>query len=308
MIDVSVIVPAYNASKYIKKCIKSLLNQTIKNIEIIIINDGSTDNTQKIIKSFKDKRIKLINLKKNQGIGNARNLGIKKAKGKYIGFIDSDDYVAKNMYEEMFNKAINENLDLVICNFYKIVENTKEKIKVNIPHFDNTNTIINPKLFLDIELAPWNKLYKKELLINKEFSTNLKYEDAPFVFACLSDAKQIGHINKYFNYYIVHDKSETTKMDKRVYDILKILDVINNYTKEKNAEIEYLNIRAILRYTLQQKNQINKNIKYEFINDAFKYLNNKFPNWKQNKYLKQRPFLKRMVETNKLLTKIYVSI
>ena len=309
MVDVSIIIPAYNVSKYIEKCLNSLINQTLKNVEIIVINDGSTDNTLDIIKSFKDERIKIIDLKVNKGIGNARNLGIKKAKGKYIGFVDSDDYVDKKMFETMYNKAIKEDLDLVICDFYKVIENTKEKIKIDIPNFENTNIYKNPKLLLDIELCPWNKLYKSKLIKNTTFPTSLKYEDVPFVFKALKNAKNIGKVNKYFNYYIVHDKSETTKMDEKVYDIFKILDLVNDYNNnEYKSEIEYLNIRALLRYTLQQRNQINKEIKYKFVDDAFKYLNKKYPNWKQNKYLNQRPFLKKIIETNKFLTKIYIKI
>lgn len=102
--DVSIIVPIYNAEKYLKKCVDSLVNQTKKELEIILINDGSTDNTLKILKEYKDKRIKLFS-NKNQGIGKTRNFGISKATSKYIMFCDSDDYYEPNMCELMFNEV-----------------------------------------------------------------------------------------------------------------------------------------------------------------------------------------------------------
>ena len=102
--DITIIVPIYNSEKYLKKCIDSLVNQTKKELEIILINDGSTDNSEKIIKEYKDDRIKYIK-NENQGIGITRNEGIAKAQGKYLMFIDSDDYLEKNTCELLFNKA-----------------------------------------------------------------------------------------------------------------------------------------------------------------------------------------------------------
>ena len=104
MKKLSIIIPCYNTEKYINKCLDSVLNSTLKDIEVIIINDGSKDSTLDIIKSYKDKRIIIID-KENDGVAMARNDGIKKATGEYITFIDSDDYIEPTMYEEMYNKA-----------------------------------------------------------------------------------------------------------------------------------------------------------------------------------------------------------
>lgn len=104
MNKVSLIVPVYNTSKYLEKCINSLINQTLKDIEIIIINDGSTDNSEKIIKKFNDKRIKYI-AKQNEGIGKTRNLGIEKATGEYLAFVDSDDYLSIDFCKKMYTKS-----------------------------------------------------------------------------------------------------------------------------------------------------------------------------------------------------------
>ena len=126
MNDISIIVPIYNAEKYLNRCIDSLVNQTKKELEIILINDGSTDSSEDIINSYKDSRIKHFS-NKNQGIGKTRNFGLKKATGKYIMFCDSDDYLEKDTCEEMFKKIEEDNLDLVICDFF--IETDQGKIK-----------------------------------------------------------------------------------------------------------------------------------------------------------------------------------
>ena len=118
MNKVSIIVPVYNTSKYLNSCIKSLLHQTLKDIEIILINDGSTDDSESIIKKYKDKRIKYIS-KKNEGIGKTRNLGIDTATGEYLSFIDSDDYVEPDFCEKMYEKATKDKCDIVICDYYE---------------------------------------------------------------------------------------------------------------------------------------------------------------------------------------------
>ena len=125
---VSVIIPTYNSDKYLKKCIESILLQTYKNIEIIIINDGSTDKTDDIVKKYEDERIKYYK-NKNQGIGKSRNYGIKQSTGEYIMFVDSDDYIDESAVEEMIKKITDSNLDMLVCDFYKI-EKVKEEVKL----------------------------------------------------------------------------------------------------------------------------------------------------------------------------------
>ena len=321
MIKVSVIVPVYNTENYLEKCLDSLVKQTLKDIEIIVINDCSTDNSKKILEKYKNKynNIKLINNTKNKGIGYNRNLGIEKAKGKYVSFIDSDDYVEHNMLEEMYNKAEKENLDIVMCNFYKMLEKddgTTIEIssKHQIPFFENTALIDRPRLLLDVELAPWNKIFKKDLINDIRFPQDIKYEDTVFVVKAMAKAKTIGMIDKKFNYYLVRNTSETGVMDKKVFDILTITKMIVEELKSKDyydvieKYVEAMTIRNLFRYTLQQRNQKDKKVRNEFINQAFDYLNKEFPNWKKNEIYKKRSFIKRIIESSKLLTKIYCNL
>lgn len=308
MTDISIIVPIYNAEKYLDKCIESLINQTKKELEFILINDGSTDNSEKIIKKYKDKRIKYFK-NENQGIGKTRNFGIEKATGKYIMFIDSDDYIDKNMAKLMFDKAFSNSLDMVVCDYYKVINN--ENIEEKLPSFKPTTLKNSPNLLCDINLSPWNKIYKTSLIKdnNIRFVEDLKYEDAPFVIETLDKANKIGKVNKCLNYYVIHGNSETTVRDKRVFDILKIIDRIRKYFKGKDyikESLDKLTVRIITNYTIQQRVQKDKKIGMKFIEESFKYLKQEVPDYKNNKYYQNRSLLKRIIEKNKILTKMYV--
>lgn len=310
MADISIIIPAYNAEKYIKKCLDSLIKQTKKEIEIIVINDGSKDNTEELIKSYTDSRIKYYK-NTNHGIGYSRNYGIEKAKGKYIMFLDSDDYVEKDICEKLYNKARTDDLDVVICDFFKEFENGNiEEIHTN--DFKNSSLKDNPDIITEY-LSPWAKLYSTKLLKDNsiKFVENLKYEDAPFVIEALDKAKKIGKVNDCLVHYMIHGNSETTVRDKRVFDILKIIDKIRKYTKNKSYlkdKIDKLTVRIITNYTIQQRVQADKKVGMEFINEAFTYLKKEVPDYKNNKYYETRSFLRRTIEKSKLLTKIYVKL
>lgn len=301
--DISIIIPAYNVAPYIEECINSVISQTKKELEIIIINDGSTDNTKEIVEKYKDKRIKFITTK-NNGIGKTRNLGLKKATGKYIFFLDSDDYIAKDAMENLYKKAIDEKADIVIGNMIRLKDdNSLVNDEINFPegNLDNNKT----QLF-EIPLGPCGKLFKRDIL-TVNFSEEYKYEDVPFTANAIKNSKKTVKCNDYIYFYRIHDNSETTSMDKRVFDILEVLKQTNDMYKDLKVydELEYLNIQLLSRYNLQQKNQKDKKIANDFLNKSFAHLNKYFPNWKKNKYLKKRNILKRIIETHKFLIKMY---
>lgn len=310
MKDISIIVPIYNAEKYLNKCLDSLINQTKKELEFILINDGSTDTSEEIIKNYKDNRIKYFK-NKNQGIGKTRNFGISKAQGKYLMFLDSDDYLALDACEKLYDKAEKEKLDIVMNDFIKIFDDgRKEYIKQ--PNFKNSSLKNNPNIISE-NLSPWAKLYSTKLIKknNIKFVEDLKYEDAPFVIEALDKANNIGKINEALNYYVIHGNSETTVLDKRVFDILKIVDIIRKYSQGKEylkEKIDELTVRIITNYTIQQRNQKDKKTAIKFIDKAFDYLKKEVPDYKNNKYYENRGIIKRTIEKNKLLTKIYVKL
>lgn len=310
MKKVSLIVPIYNTAKYLDKCLNSLVNQTLKDIEIILINDGSTDNSEEIINKFNDKRIKYI-CKQNEGIGKTRNLGIDISTGEYIAFVDSDDYLSLDFCEKMYNKAKKDNCELVVCDFF---DDILGKIsKRNFFHFEDTNIKSNPELILKINLGPCNKIYKKNLFKNKtnRFVENLKYEDAPLVIKVLLDSKKIGKIDECLTYYVIHEQSQTTIRDKKMYDIIKIVDIIvKDLEKAKISKniITDLITSILLDYNIQQRYIKSKKERNKFIDCVFLYLNKYNKNWKKSKYLNNFNYLKRTVKKNKLLTKLYCSI
>ena len=309
-VDISIVVPVYNAEKYLDRCLTSLVEQTKKEIEIIIINDGSTDNSEKVIKKFKDDRIKYIK-NTNQGIGATRNEGIAKATGKYLMFIDSDDYLEENTCELLFNKAEKDNLDMVVCDFYRENE-TGEKKKEKITTFENTTIKETPELLYKINMSPWNKLYKTKMIKdnNVYFEEDLKYEDTPFVFISMDKAKKIGKIDKCLNHYIIHSNSETTVRDERCFDIFEIIRIVRDYFEDKKYAKESLNrwiIWIVTNFTIQQRNQEDIHIAMNFIDHAFNYLKAIVPDYKNNKYYEGRG-IKKLIEKSRLLTKIYVRL
>lgn len=306
MPKISIIVPVYNSEKYLKRCLDSLVNQTLKDIEIIAINDGSTDNSINILNEYK--QLKIINHLQNKGIGQSRNDALKIATGEYIGFVDSDDYVDLKMFEKYYEYAKKNNLDIVTGYYYKVIG---DNISIFKNHdFEINNYQNNPKLINLIDLGPCNKIFNHNIIKtnNIQFEEKLKFEDVPFVLKNLYHANAVGHIDNAFYYYCVRDKSETTTIDKRTKDIFKILENINTYYKNINDELEYLNIREVTMYLLKQKNQRNKNLRTDFINYGYDFLNKNFLNWKNNKYYLQESFLKRIIKNNKIFLRFYCSI
>lgn len=309
MVKVSVIVPIYNSEKYLKRCIDSLINQTLSDMEFILINDGSTDSCDSIINSYNDSRIKYFK-RSNHGIGATRNFGIDHAVGEFIGFLDSDDYVDADMYEKMYNECINKGLDIVICDHY--IESESSSFTLRFIDFGVTSLDDSPNLLLDINLAPWNKIYSKRIFSSDTYyPVGVKYEDTPWVALMFSRANRIGKLNEPLYHYIVHYNSQTTVIDERVFDIFKITDLLfetlGNNEKIKSY-VDDLVIYLITKYTISQRYLNNKNERDKFIDFAFEYLNKNIPNFKKSDYFKKRNKLKGFIEKSKFLTKIHCDL
>ena len=310
MKKISIIVPVYNTSKYLNGCIKSLLHQTLEEIEIILINDGSTDTSESIIRKYKDKRIKYIS-KNNEGIGKTRNLGIEIATGEYLSFIDSDDYVEPNFCEVMYEKAIKDKCDIVICDYYE--DHNYGLKEIRFPTFPDASLKENPDILNMVNLGPCNKIYKRSLFKNKDnrFVENLKYEDAPLVVKLLLTAKKIGKVDECLAHYVIHEDSETTTHDERIFDILKITDIIVNDLKKYNYLHDAMITIAVMiltDYTIQQRYINDSELRNKFINMAFQYLDELEPTWKKCSYLKKFSWLKRRIKSSKILTKVYCNL
>ena len=226
-------------------------------------------------------------------------------------FLDSDDYLEENACEVLYKKIEKEKLDVVVCDFYRVDSNSKEVEK--IISFKNTKLKDNPNLLLNINLAPWNKIYRSDLLKNNniKFIEDLKYEDAPFVALALLKSKKIGKVDKPLINYTIHESSETTLRDKRVFDIIKIVDIIRNYFKDDDWSrevVDTLTIKILVNYNIQQRYIKDKNIRNEFIDKTFSYFEKNIPNYKSNIYFKERSVLKSFIEKSKTLSKIYCDL
>ena len=308
MIKVSIIVPIYNTGSYLKKCIDSLVNQTEKEIEILLINDGSTDNSEKIVKDYKDDRIIYIS-KKNEGIGKTRNLGIKKARGKYLMFIDSDDYIKNTCVEIMYKNAIENNADIVISNFYKDYDGNI--LKIEYPYFEPSSLKDNPEIINMVNMGPCNKLYKRALVKDNFFDDDIKYEDVNFVVSALLKANKIIKINDYLSYYVIHNGSETTTRDERIFDIIEVVKRLHEKVKTEaylKSNFTDLAVMILSDYTIQTKFIADKRIRNKFIDLAFITLDEIDTQWRRSKYLKTFPKIKRIIKTNKTLAKIYCNL
>lgn len=300
---VSVIVPVYNVEQYLRKCLDSLVNQTLKDIEIIVVNDGSPDNSQEIIDEYVKKYPKKVKsyIQENGGQGSARNFALKKAKGKYIGYVDSDDYVSLDMYEKMYNQIEQEKSDIVICNNYI----------VNGDHIviEKDNTLVYNDDFERAcfgKMAVWNKLYKRELIIKNEieFASKVWYEDLAFTVKTIISANKISFVDEPLYYYIIREGSTMNNNNvKRNTELFFAFNDLMDYLKKKRKfkkyysiveflAIEHIYISGITR--IIQCEADNK-LKKEVINDFLVYFNNNFKGYKNNKFLKTLTFNRKLI-------------
>ena len=319
---VSVIVPVYNVEKYIKECLESLVNQTLKNIEIIVVNDGSPDNSQSIIDEYAKKYPEKIKsyIKKNGGLSDARNYGIEKANGEYIAFVDSDDFVDVTMFEKMYNLAKNNNCLVSVCNLVKYHEKTNS-FKTN--NFINKNEVIDitevPNYISKCRSFAWNKIYKKELFDDFKFPKGQVYEDSAIIYNILFEAKKIFITNEALYFYRINREGAiTTTINEKIFDIFKSCDSIISYHKSKNTfEKYYLNIEKLCMTHIFKRIDFfylskNHKLKKAYADKAYMYLDTYFKNWRNSVFLKKTKSLKKNIKIiiikNKQLMLFYFNI
>ncbi len=294
---VSIIVPVYNTSKYLSRCMDSLLSQTLKEIEIIVVNDGSTDDSLLILRKYQalnPNKVYVYNTE-NEGVSHARNYGVEKSSGAYLWFVDSDDCVEPNACEMLYNKATKDNNDLVLFSRYDVNSETGEKIGNRSFHYNqNFTTCEKPYELLKLSPFPWNKFIKRELFDGVKFPEKIRFEDLPISFILATKAKSIGVINDFFYNYTVQ-VGFLSKFTESTIDIAKAIDFLIKNLKEEEIfdtyknEIEYITVRHFL-YRFEQMLTVNGEENYELklklINTLFDYLEENFPNFKNNKYIK----------------------
>ncbi len=309
MPKVSVIVPVYNVEKYIEKCLDSLVNQTLEDIEIIIVNDGSKDDSVKIINKYLSKYKNIVYVEKqNGGLSDARNYGMKYAKGDYIAFLDSDDYVDETIYEKMYNKAIEENADFVECDFYWVYPDKKKE--------DVGYIYKNKKEMLTYaRVVAWNKLIKREI-IKEKFPLKLNYEDVEFFYKLIPNINKFSFVKEPLIYYIQREDSIVNKQNYKTGQIFNVLNNVLDYYKkmklydEYKEELEYTYTRILLCSSLKRIVKVDDKVaKERLLDETWQNLNTKFPEWKKNKILSQNSGKNLYMKTvNKYTYKFYCKL
>lgn len=257
---ISVIIPVYNVEEYLEKCLESVINQTYKNLEIIIVDDGASDICKQICEKYeqKDKRITVIHTP-NQGIASARNTGIKNITGDFIGFVDSDDIVHKTMFEELYNCIKEKQADIAICQyepFYaekKIIEKNEENEQIQ--EYQNEDGI--KELLKDNKIAShlWNKLYKKELWKDIYFPEGKTLEDIAVMYKIFAKSNKIECMDKKLYYYRQRGTSILGNVnEKLIQDFAEIVQIRSEDLQVQypmlKKEIAYNKINILLRLHL----------------------------------------------------------
>ena len=240
MKKISIVIPIYNSERYLKRCIDSIVNQTYKNLEIILINDGSTDDSIKIIKNYqkKDNRIRIID-KSNTGVSDSRNMGIEMATGDFISFVDSDDTLDIHFFEHAIRFFDEEKVDIVCTNFNYDISG---KIKQN-KSFHSKKVLnylaLNPESRYYVTTV-WAKIFKSEIVKNIKFDRNIYYsEDTLFYTESALQANYIYFLNEYLYNYYINNQGAMKNKDLKKYstDLLarkKILDIYEQHKLSKN--------------------------------------------------------------------------
>ena len=294
---ISVIVPVYNIEEYVGKCLESICQQSYSDLELIVVDDGSTDDSGKICDNFavKDSRVRVFH-KKNEGLSQARNYGISKAQGEYIALVDGDDFVKKNFIKEMINTVEKTNAEVVICGYDEILPEAKVV----------TGRAAAIKLLVEqenLEIVAWNKLYKREIFKDILYPVNEKYEDSLTTYKILAKATTVSYINKSLYCYVKREGSimneaklierldarlraateakEYFKKDKDLKQAAEIAILTAKYAfvdaaikKKIDKKYYFSNLEWIKKHKVEYKNNnlMTKKLKiYNFLNDLRLY-------------------------------------
>ena len=285
----SVIVPVYNVEKYLPQCLDSLVNQTLENMEIIVINDGTKDNSQQIIDDYAARYPQIRPFKKtNGGIADTRNFGLAQVQGEYFGFLDSDDYTELDMFEKMVAAAKKENADVVISNF-NWVYGEEKRLEKEGPYAPGKDMLIH--LFATL----WNKIYRTDFVrkTGLQFPRGYRYEDACFLYCLTPHITKLAFVDEAFVSYVQLGNSITHTNNHEVKDMIHVFEIISDYfksqgwEKEYHDELEYLHIKFFLGNSFLRSTKISdKQDRRATIQMGWDRLNECFPKWKKNPYLK----------------------
>lgn len=246
-VKVSIVIPIYNVEKYLAECLQSVCRQTLKEIEIICVNDGSTDSSKSIIEKFmsKDKRVKIVD-KKNSGYGNTMNRGFDSAKGEYIGIVESDDFVEEDTFETLYAEAKKYDLDVIKSDYYTFYGDSKKEDYINTcpeqQYYGKLFTDNNKsEEVFSFRMNTWTGLYKRKFIEDNKIRHNetpgASYQDNGFWFQTISLAKRLMYINKAFYHYRQDNPNSSINSTGKIYCMCDEYDFIDNFV-ENHTEIK----------------------------------------------------------------------
>ena len=300
---VSIILPVYNVERYLVQCMESLFAQTLSEIEIIAVNDGSTDHSLDILKQYQKQhpyQLRIFSIK-NQGVSHARNYGLKKAIGEYIQFVDSDDFIEPDMCEKLYNKAKLDGNDIVICGRYNIFENkdSGELIQEVVEtQLINRNFSLSEHKYelAHISPFPWDKLFKRSLLEGISFPLGIRFEDLVFVYEAVCKSESIGVVEEpLYNYRRTTEGGFLNSFSEQTLDIITAFQYLFDYMKKNGfwdfyyEELEFICSRHFLnRYGsfFKPENKGKLTVKKKILNETHNFLNNNLDQWNKNRYLR----------------------
>lgn len=271
---ITIIVPVYNVEKYLDKCLDSILKQTYEKIELILIDDGSTDDSGKICDEYAKKDSRVVALhKKNAGVSEARNIGIKNSNGKYIMFVDSDDYIERDMVEIMYYKIIEKNADIVICDTNNVDENGKiyykniENEEMILDNVEALRYMLDEKIYNGV---CWGKLYKRELFTAYKFNKDIKIaEDLEVLYKIFFYSNTIVYIpEKKYNWLVRKDSVTKENFNEKWIGEIKICEEIIKFIEKKCNDImdyaikRYIRINVTCAINIIRNNGKKENLEY----------------------------------------------
>lgn len=245
---ISVIVPIYKVEKYLKKCIDSIINQTYKNLEIILVDDGSPDNCPKICDEYasSDSRIKVIH-KKNGGLSDARNAGMTEATGKYISFVDSDDYVSPDFIQSLYDTIVREESDIAECGVVKVYDDKEDGYEISGDESAvtyNTHDALH-QLLLEGEFKQhvWNKLYRADLVLDVPYAVGKLNEDEFWTYQVFGKARKVSKISKTMYFYL----QRSTSIIGSTFSIRRLDALEAKCNRQEYIETNYPDLKSVAR-------------------------------------------------------------
>lgn len=302
MCEISVIIPVYNVEDYLGACLESVLNQSFEDIEVICINDGSTDNSLEILEDYarNDNRIRILT-QENKGLGASRNRGLKESQGKYVYFIDSDDYIELNALEKLHNSAIDNNSDIVIFKFQTFAGDKKEvgfkldKIfgDIDYGHFKFTYRDVMHHV-LNSAYSACAKLYKKQFLDSFDdfyFPEDVYYEDVLFHVKAMIRASAISFVpEELYNYRV--NPASISNSNENPFDIFKVIDMVESFLRQQDYD-EFETEFIIFK--------ISQTLQYMFSSQSNDYFNRAKDEFKQMEIKNENLIKKHWIDSYKLV-------